>query len=196
MYWPGWYTRSAFLTGKDGGYSSQGFLSRKAQKALPDKISAYGRLIWLIILLLVSPICAGSTAHAGMCLELRNLSKNRTISCWPIEPGERFSFMYVHSVQKTPVFEDYVLDQKGQVLLVETRVQSFGYGMPKPKQGDDYELIDGFFVIRFKDRQLGRLLIRVNFVRVMTISLRDKSLDLRDVGQGGDLIQIQGLTAR
>jgi hypothetical protein len=151
-----------------------------------------GTMVILTALLL----CPAGRAAAAMCLQLHNQSQNKTIGCWPIMPGQRFSFMYVHSVQKTPVYEDYMLDPTGRVLLVETRVQSFGYGMPKPVQGENYELKDGFYVIRFDGRNVGKLLIRVNFIREMKITLEDREVDLRRIGQAGDLIRIQGVVTK
>jgi len=125
-----------------------------------------------------------------LLLEVINRDHQSLICRRSFAPGQRFSFMYIHSVQKTPVYEVYTVDAGGKVMLLETRVQSLGYGLPAPRRGDNYRLQDGYLVVSDINRPVDKLLIRVNFVRLMELRIDDKSFDLRKFGAGGELIEV------
>ena len=67
-------------------------------------------------------------------LRVINRDRHKVILSQDFKPGQKFSFMYIHSVQKTPVFEIYTVDDQGRVMLLETRVKSCGYGLPSPRR--------------------------------------------------------------
>lgn len=129
-------------------------------------------------------------AKDTITLHVINRDSHKVILSQDFEPGQKFSFMYIHSVQKTPVFEVYTVDAKGRVILLETKVQSSGYGLPAPRQGENYRIQDGYLEVRDMNRLVDRLLIRVNFVRLMELRFGSKTLDLRKYGRGGDLIEV------
>ena len=107
-----------------------------------------------------------------------------------IKQGECFTLKYIHSVQKTPVYEIFSIDNKGRIILLETRVMSLGYGLPAPTQKDNYTMENGFLVIKNMNKKIGKILIRVNFVRLMELQFGQKTLDLRQYGRTGDLIEV------
>ena len=129
-------------------------------------------------------------AKDTITLHVINRDRHKVIFSQDFQPGQKFSFMYIHSVQKTPVFEVYTVDAEGRVMLLETKVRSFGYGLPAPRQGENYRIKDGYLQVREMNRLVDRLLIRVNFVRLMELRLGPKALDLRKYGRGGDLIEV------
>lgn len=134
-----------------------------------------------------------AAADGGLCLRMTNRNSGAVVLERPFRPAaDRFAFLYIHSVEKTPVWEFYTLDAEGRVVLLETRVQSGGHGLPHPDPGDHYGFEDGYIVIEDMDRMVGRLRIRVNFVRLMEIRTGDVVIDLRDHGRAGDLIEIDG----
>ena len=78
----------------------------------------------------------------------------------PLQPGERFTLHYVHSVENAPIWEEHSLDAAGRIFIEEERYLKFGAGMGRMpgvgrmvKQGD-YEVIEdmhmptGDFVLR------------------------------------------------
>ncbi|MEA1962493.1 MAG: DUF1850 domain-containing protein [Bacillota bacterium] len=55
----------------------------------------------------------------------------------PLVREKAFSLEYVHSVQKTPVQEHFVLAPDNQLLLTSTHYQSYGVGLPYlPEEGN------------------------------------------------------------
>jgi hypothetical protein len=47
----------------------------------------------------------------------------------PLEPGERFTLRYIHSVDMSPVWEEHSADRKGCIYIEEERCRMFGAGM-------------------------------------------------------------------
>ena len=78
----------------------------------------------------------------------------------PMQPGERFTIHYYHSVEKAPVWEEHSLDATGRIYIEEERYLKFGAGMGRmPGVGrmvrrGEYEVIEdmhmptGDFVLR------------------------------------------------
>ena len=78
----------------------------------------------------------------------------------PLQPGERFTLHYYHSVENAPIWEEHSLDEKGRIYIEEERYLKFGAGMGRmPGVGrmvrrGEYEVIEdmhmptGDFVLR------------------------------------------------
>jgi len=78
----------------------------------------------------------------------------------PLEPGERFTLHYYHSVENAPIWEEHSLDEKGRIYIEEERYLKFGAGMGRMPgvgrmvQRGPYEVIEdmhmptGNFVLR------------------------------------------------
>ena len=47
----------------------------------------------------------------------------------PLEPGERFTVHYYHSVENAPIWEEHSLDRQGNIYIEEERYLKFGAGM-------------------------------------------------------------------
>jgi hypothetical protein len=78
----------------------------------------------------------------------------------PLQPGERFTIHYYHSVENAPIWEEHSLDATGRIFIEEERYLKFGAGMGRMpgvgrmvKRGE-YEVIEdmhmptGDFVLR------------------------------------------------
>jgi hypothetical protein len=47
----------------------------------------------------------------------------------PLEPGERFTLRYIHSVDRTPIWEEHSVDRGGSIYIEQERFVMFGAGM-------------------------------------------------------------------
>jgi len=89
----------------------------------------------------------------------------------PMQPGERFTLHYYHSVEKAPIWEEHSLDEKGRIYIEEERYLKFGAGMGRmPGVGrmvrrEPYEVIEdmhmptGDFVLRIGSRGVDHTVI-------------------------------------
>lgn len=87
-------------------------------------------------------------------------AERRPLLVLPMQPGERFTLHYYHSVENAPIWEVHSLDDQGTIYIEEERYLKFGAGMGKmPGVGimvrrGPYEVIEnmhmptGDFVLR------------------------------------------------
>ena len=155
--------------------------------------SPFKNYIYLAVALTILA-SAGSIwlSHEIVAIDITDDTNQKHIFRHLFKPGDSFAFKYIHSVQKTPVWEYYTIDSGGQIVLTATKVKSVGYGMPKPEHGDSYAFKDGFFIVNNLNQPIKVLLIRNTFIRPMTIFCADKVLKLQELANKGDLIRISG----
>ena len=77
--------------------------------------------------------------------------------------------------------------------MLETRVMSLGYGLPAPTQKNNYTIDNNYLVIKNLHKRIGKLLIRVNFIRPMQLIFGGSVFDLRNYGKAGDLIEVNAI---
>lgn len=64
-------------------------------------------------------------------LQVNLVKENKTVLALPIQPGERFTIHYFHSVENAPIWETHSLDKTGKIYIEEERYEKFGAGMGK-----------------------------------------------------------------
>ena len=157
--------------------------------------SLWRRLVWLFLILAFFSLLF-FLFRKTCVIRFTNRTRGETFFSREVSPGDRFTLKYVHSVQKTPVYEVFSIDERGAVVLQETRVKSLGYGLPAPTPKDHYLLEREFLVIRDMNRRIGTLLIRISFHQPMELSFGERMFDLQQCGQAGDLIEVRALCVR
>lgn len=119
------------------------------------------RLLLLLIagLVLFGLLVAGNTP-GGLELRITPVNGGRPLLVLPLQPGERFTLHYTHSVENAPIWEEHSLDDRGRIYIEEERYLKFGAGMGKMPgvgkmvQRGPYEVIEemhqptGNFVLR------------------------------------------------
>ena len=70
-------------------------------------------------------------------LELRPFSDDELIFKQKIQPGYKFTLKYTHSVSLAPVWEIFIIDNKYNVMLIETDFMDHGAGMPYAAFGQE-----------------------------------------------------------
>ncbi len=152
---------------------------------------------FIFLLLLIFSIAPGTNVFASVCgsefhIELINHSKgNSLILSMIASPEDTFELKYIHSVEKTPVFEIYNFDSKGQIYLTETTVESSGYGLPLAEDGDKVVYGEKTMTITGMHKRIDCLLMRVSYLNDMFLSFSLCSINLRDVACSGDQIEIK-----
>ncbi len=96
----------------------------------------------------------------GLELSVRPVKGGPPLLVVPLQPGERFTLHYYHSVENAPIWEEHSLDAEGRIFIEEERYLKFGAGMGRmPGVGrmvrrGDYEVIEdmhmptGDFILR------------------------------------------------
>jgi hypothetical protein len=78
-------------------------------------------VVVIIILLIIFPVYT---------LELRSLYDRELFFVQRIHPGDKFTLKYKHSVELSPVWEIFVIDENYQIVLIETDFLDHGAGLP------------------------------------------------------------------
>jgi len=78
-------------------------------------------VIIIIIILFFIPIYT---------LELRSFSDDEIVFSQKVQPGDKFTLKYTHSVAITPVWEIFIIDKDYQIVLIETDFLDHGAGLP------------------------------------------------------------------
>ena len=63
-------------------------------------------------------------------LDLKPFSDGEIIFKQKVQPGDKFTLKYTHSVALTPVWEIFIIDKDYQIILIETDFLDHGAGLP------------------------------------------------------------------
>ena len=91
--------------------------------------------------------------------------EGRMLLALPLTEPQAFTIRFIHSVQKTPVEENLVVDASarngaGAFRLLSTRYQSFGVGLPFLEGEGDFHEEGEYFVFDHMDRRFPQLVLR------------------------------------
>lgn len=64
-------------------------------------------------------------------LTISTTKNDRKLLVLPLNPGERFTIHYYHSVEHAPIWEEHSVDAHGNIYIEEERYLKFGAGMGK-----------------------------------------------------------------
>ena len=96
----------------------------------------------------------------GLELRVTPVKGGPPILVLPMEPDERFTIHYYHSVEDAPIWEEHSLDAEGRIYIEEERYLKFGAGMGRmPGIGrmvrrggyevvEDMHMLTGDFILR------------------------------------------------
>jgi hypothetical protein len=91
----------------------------------PVRLALYG-LAGLALVLIVLALAPG-----GLELRVRPVGGGEPLLVLPLEPGERFTLHYYHSVENAPIWEEHSVDRQGRIYIEEERYLKYGAGMGK-----------------------------------------------------------------
>ena len=67
----------------------------------------------------------------GLVLTVAPVKGGDPLLVLPMQPGERFTIHYFHSVENAPIWEEHSLDAQGRIYIEEERYLKYGAGMGK-----------------------------------------------------------------
>jgi hypothetical protein len=84
-------------------------------------LATAGLVFFLLLILSLMP--------GGLELRVNPVKGGEPLLVLPLEPGERFTVHYYHSVEDAPIWEEHSLDEAGRIYIEEERYLKFGAGM-------------------------------------------------------------------
>ena len=116
---------------------------------------------------------------------------DRMIAAFPAKPGESFSIRFIHSVQKTPVVENLVInDTQDGFILISTKYQSFGVGLPFLAEEGEFHKEGDYFDFDQMNRRFSSLSLRTGVGTELTLTLQDKEYRLYEQMPPGSRIDL------
>lgn len=103
-------------------------------------------------------------------------------------PGYPLRYQYIHSVEKTPVYEQFVIQGNNSIRLLKTGHKSYGAGLPLAL--NDYRKEAGWFIVSV-DRVVSPLIFRVSSHQPQTITLGGRERELIDFSPVGKVVIIE-----
>lgn len=111
--------------------------------------------------------------------------------CARLDEGEEFIISYVHSVNRRPVF-DTLRAEKGGLIIVRSRFDAFGAGMPEQdSDGGKLETDKDGWLVWTVNRPVPEVIIFVGWVADHTLRIRGKETPLAGLAGPGTGLSLQ-----
>lgn len=104
-------------------------------------------------------------------------------------PSNKFTLFFIHSVQKTPVYEFFKIQDNNTLSLVKTEFSSFGIGLPYTDEGGELKIKNDRIELKF-ERDFEKIPIRVSPIPEHAIIIDGKKYPLLDFANPENLIEI------
>jgi hypothetical protein len=126
-------------------------------------------------------------------LEIRAGEGGSLVKVIPVSTGERITYSYLHSVQKSRVDEVLQVDPNGHLVVKETEYDMFGAGLPSDLPDGDLSLDanSGRFRITNMSRDIPVLRIRVAFTAEQTLDVKGDRFRLDSLAAPTSLLVIE-----
>src|SRR5665648_344464 len=113
-------------------------------------------------------------------LELRSFSDGEIIFKQKVQPGDKFTLKYTHSVALTPVWEIFIIGDNYQIVFTETDFLDHGAGLPYAAFGQEKFINEkGKFRIVNMYRTIPTpFYYRIGAVRENIFYFKDEEIDL------------------
>jgi hypothetical protein len=100
-------------------------------------------------------------APGGLELQVVPVKGGPPLLILPMQPGERFTLHYYHSVENAPIWEEHGLDERGRIYVEEERYLKFGAGMGRMPGVGRMVRRGPYEVIEDMHRATGNFILRV-----------------------------------
>lgn len=109
----------------------------------------------------------------------------------PAAPELAVTIQFIHSVQKTPVWEYLVVDDTMEgFTLMATKYQSFGVGLPFLEQDGDFRKEGNYFIMDHMNRHVKTLSLRTGVGTKLTLTIGEHTLPVYEALPVGSKVDI------
>lgn len=127
-----------------------------------DSISTFP-LLKRILAVVVALLAIGAMLYPIEVLKASDSRSGKYLSSWWPREDKSFTIKYIHSVERTPVWEMYTIEE-GEIVLEETVFQSYGAGLPATSPYD-FDIVEDGFRLYNIDQKMTNLVYRTGAVR-------------------------------
>lgn len=165
-----------------------------ANMGLPGKVMrlmpflSWGSLALFVLLLIAlsfyffSPVLNLTVAH------LENETE-KPLLVIPVVAGDKFTIRYIHSVDRLPVYETFIVNDDHNLLLSEVRFIMLGAGMID--WGGELVYNGEWTILRNINRPVPSFRLRVSGIGEQTLLLKDKVVKLSNVAPESGILKFE-----
>ncbi len=121
-------------------------------------------------------------------LQITHDQNGQVLYCIRVKSGEEFVLSYVHSVNRRPVY-DTLRAAGDHLVIVGSRFDSFGAGMPDGSDGRLFIASDGWLVYQV-ERPVPEVVVRVGRVAEHTLHIKGTDLALAQLASPGSPLRV------
>jgi len=141
----------------------------------------------LVVVILINFVTVASSQEYS--LKLIKLPNNEVILTLPVNGGDRFFIDYIHSKDKTPVHDIFLISKEGKLILLEEQYEWYGAGLAFHPDGIGQIIFENDRTRVLLNRELDQFSLRVGRIANHTLSYKSKKFPLISIADGGDLIE-------
>jgi hypothetical protein len=124
-------------------------------------------------------------------LEIVDGQSGRRAFCTRAQPGDEFVLCFVHSVNRRPVY-DTLRVEDGHLVIVRSRFDSFGAGMPETSTQDGTLTVAGDGWLEWTvNRPAPEVTVRVGWVADHTLHYKGREIRLSDLAEPGSALTLR-----
>jgi hypothetical protein len=116
-------------------------------KALHKRSAFFSILLVCVLTAALAIVWFGWAGKGIHVFRMQMVHENRDAWIQPVAPGDEISHKYIHSVEKCPIIEKYIVDGEHRLMLQESWNCSFGAGIAHDKGEAKGSFKEGFYVI-------------------------------------------------
>src|SRR5512137_1353966 len=145
-----------------------------------------GKILFIMAAVLIAAL--GSIPFHVLQIDV--LKEERPVFIRIVQPGNEFALGYIHSVELSPVWDYFRVDDSYRIILYETAIRSFNTGLPSTLTGEEklHREGDGFRISGV-NRVLPSIDLQVHERTDNTLKVKDDSLKLYSLA-GNTLLRI------
>jgi hypothetical protein len=124
-------------------------------------------------------------------LEISDFKTRQKLMLACMQSGEEFTISFIHSVNRRPVY-DTLRVEGDHLVIVRSRYDSFGAGMPESSTGEGTLSIakDGWLVWTV-NRPVPEVTVRVGWTAEHMLHIRDRKIRLAELAEPGSALTLR-----
>lgn len=147
---------------------------------------------FIVIFCIVIIVCAWMIYPSQKVIIISDLKNQSHLAYAKVEDGQEFSLSFVHSVNKRPV-DEYFVVENNDLVVMKTVYDSFGAGMPEGTVAgmEPHLNNEGLLEISSIDYRLPEINLFVGTVAKHTLSINNRKIALADLAEPGKPVQLK-----
>ena len=113
-----------------------------------------------------------------------NYNTNKILYLSDVKSGDRFSITYIHSVNKSPIEDLFIIDDEYNIVLSKSIFKSFGAGVPSTfDDAGRFEFFDDRIEVSYNNRVIGKLILRIGTIADHRFMMGGKNIKLNELSE-------------